>query len=148
MQPTLISVAVLGVMQVSLPIAGAAPLSRPIPEAAGADGGRGTSLVRAGAAGFLGSPETQQSPLVTVDEGGEGGKGRKGRRSRRRGRDDRYGYREPYRYCAEPPYSYAAPPRARARPYSPPRDYGYAPEPVPRYAPPRLGGGTWVGSGS
>lgn len=94
----------------------------------------GTSLVRAGAAGFLVSTETRQSPLAIVGEGGEGGKGR---HSSRRGRDDRYGCRELYRYRAEPPYSCSAPPRSRARPYSPTREYGYAPERVPPYAPPR-----------
>jgi hypothetical protein len=145
MQSAVVSAVMLGVLQVSLPIAAAARASRVMPKAAEAEEGRGTVLARAGAAGFLAAPETRQSPLVTVGEGGEGGKGR---RSRRRGRGDSYGCGEPYRYRAEPPYSYSAPPRSLARLYGSPSDYGYVPEPVPRYVPPRLGGGTWVDPGS
>ena len=144
MRPGLISVAMLGVMQVAVPAAVAAPAGRPVADGEGADGGRGSALARAGASSFLTAPEARQSPLVAVGEGGEGGMGkRKGKGWRRHG--EGYGYREPYRYRAEP-YGWAPPPRGYYAP--PPPRYGWYPEPPPRAYPPRPpSAGVWVDPG-
>ncbi len=136
MRPGLITAAMLGVMHVAVP-ASAAPMA----EGEGADGGRGVTLARAGAADFLTPPETRQSALVPVAEGGEGGRGRGWRRRE-------YGWDRPYRYRGDsPPYGWA-PPRGYhyAPPPPPPRYYGWRPEP-PRFPARPPSAGIWIDPG-
>lgn len=125
MRPMTISAILLGVAHVTFGGAVAAAMPRPIAAADGADGGSGVTLARAGATPFLMVPETHQSALLPVGEGGEGGRGR--------GRWRRGGHAHGYYYgWAPPPPVYYAPPRPRY--YRPPPAY-YAPPPV-YYAPP------------
>jgi hypothetical protein len=141
MRPALITAAMLGVMHVAVPAA-AAPAAVPVASGEGADGGRGATLARAGAADFLTPPGTRQSALVPVAEGGEGGRGRGWRRRE-------YRWDGPYRYReGPPPYGWGPPPRgytyAPAPP--PPRYYGWQPEP-PRFPARPPSAGIWIDPG-
>ncbi|WP_244459292.1 hypothetical protein [Roseomonas fluvialis] len=126
MRPVAISAVLLGVVHVTF---GAAAMP-----AAAADltEGAGVTLVRAGASGFLDVPQTRQSALLPVGEGGEGGRGRWRRGDRGYG----YGYGPPpraYYYAPPPPRYYRPPPPVYYAP--PPRAYYYAPPPPVYYAP-------------
>jgi len=68
MRTVAISAVLLGVAHVSV-AAAAMP-------AVAMDDGQGATLARAGASSFLEVPDTRQSALLPVGEGGEGGRGR------------------------------------------------------------------------
>lgn len=133
MRSTLITAAMLGVVQVAVPVSAAPLPPRPV-EGEGADGGRGATMARRGAADFLAPPDARQSALVPVAEGGEGGRGRGWRRRE-------YRWDRPYRYREPPPYVWVPPPRY----YAPPPAYGWAPPPPPLPRPPSAG--IWIDPG-
>lgn len=137
MRPMTISAVLLGVAHVTLAVAVAAPvppLAGSVSGASdGADGGAGVTLARAGASPFLAVPETRQSALLPVGEGGEGGRGRWRRGGYGPGGYYGYGWGPPPRYYYAPP----PPPRAWRPPpvyYAPPPVY-YVPPPPVYYAP-------------
>lgn len=129
MRPVRIGAVLLGVMHVTLgdpavaaPSVGAmASEATRVGPSALVDGGAGVVLARGGASNFLEMPESRQSAVVPVGEGGEGGRGR-----RRRG--GHYGYAPaPRYYYARPPQRYQPPPRAY---YAPRPPVVYAPAPA------------------
>lgn len=126
MRPVTISAILLGVAHVTFGGAADAAMPRPAvqPQVA-ADGGSGVTLVRAGSNPFLVVPDTHQSALLPVGEGGEGGRGR--------GRWRRGGHYYGYGWAPPPPVYYHPPPRPRY--YRPPPAY-YGPPPPVYYAPP------------
>lgn len=129
MRPVAISAVLLGVAHVSF---GAAAM--PAAPAVLPDAGQGATLVRAGASTFLDVPETRQSALLPVGEGGEGGRGRWRRGGPGYGYGYGYGWAPPRYYYAPPPraYYYAPLPHYRPPPpvyYAPPPPIYYAPQP-------------------